>query len=427
MKYRINKVNSWNGWDPLKQVVLGNCYSPEWFRDIKDSSLREMIQKLMSDTLEDLDGIQKTLENLGVDVVRIPENTIEEGTNLTDEGLDSWGKFNQYIKDNKLNYMRNGWSNGLPKPMITPRDYFIVLGDRFFQTSQIAGTEFLEKAGIIDPDIVEGFTKKERENRWDKDGYPSIGPLRFSKQYKKDTAPNWKPEWDQKLTPEQAKVQGQKLWKNSEYMQYTWNTFGFWAPIVTRVGDTLIVDHEDYSNLGQVLLDKFPEFEQTHVAIGGHNDGTFSPVKPGHIVTANWKRDYSESFPGWQVHVVEHPEQVDWSQFQKWLHSKHDVNVRKNWYQEGEMSDQYINFVDDWMNNWVGYVEETVFEVNMLSVSEDTILCLNDNETVQDHLRSIGMTPIYCRFRNRHFWDGGLHCLTLDTVREGGKQNYFNS
>ena len=32
--YKINKVNSWNGWDPLKQVILGNVFEPEFFEDL---------------------------------------------------------------------------------------------------------------------------------------------------------------------------------------------------------------------------------------------------------------------------------------------------------------------------------------------------------------------------------------------------------
>ena len=171
MQYRVDKVNSWNGWDPLKQIILGNCYSPEWFRDIKDLSLRKMLQKLMSDTLEDLDGIQKTLEGLGVDVVRIPENTIETGENLVDDGLDSWGKFNEFISDQKLDSIRMLWRNGLPKPMISPRDYFIVLGDKFVQTSNHAGLESLAEKGIINPDIICGFTKKQRIKQWGTMGY----------------------------------------------------------------------------------------------------------------------------------------------------------------------------------------------------------------------------------------------------------------
>ena len=27
--------------------------------------------------------------------------------------------------------------------------------------------------------------------------------------------------------------------------------------------------------------------------------------------------------------------------------------------------------------------------------------------------------------RHRYFWDGGIHCLTLDLIREEDKENYF--
>ena len=40
-----------------------------------------------------------------------------------------------------------------------------------------------------------------------------------------------------------------------------------------------------------------------------------------------------------------------------------------------------IQFVNTWLNDWVGYVEETVFDVNMLSHrSEYTIICNNYNK-----------------------------------------------
>ena len=29
-------------------------------------------------------------------------------------------------------------------------------------------------------------------------------------------------------------------------------------------------------------------------------------------------------------------------------------------------------------------------------------------------------------FRHQHFWDGAVHCLTMDTIREGGQEDYFN-
>ena len=72
-KFQVNKVNAYNGWDPLKQVILGSAYTPDFFEDVKDTKLRDLLQKLLYETQEDLDNIQKTLENLGVEVVRMPE------------------------------------------------------------------------------------------------------------------------------------------------------------------------------------------------------------------------------------------------------------------------------------------------------------------------------------------------------------------
>ena len=91
MKYRINKVNAWNGWDPLRQVILGDCWQPDMFDDVRDPELRDMLQKILYETKEDLAGIKKTLEDLGVDVVQMPDNVaghdrldrVEELSHLT--------------------------------------------------------------------------------------------------------------------------------------------------------------------------------------------------------------------------------------------------------------------------------------------------------------------------------------------------------
>ena len=63
--------------------------------------------------------------------------------------------------------------------------------------------------------------------------------------------------------------------------------------------------------------------------------------------------------------------------------------------------------------------DETFFEVNMLSLDEKNILTLNYQKEIHDKLKSVGVNPIYTKFRHKRFWDSGLHCLTLDTYREG--------
>jgi hypothetical protein len=156
--------------------------------------------------------------------------------------------------------------------------------------------------------------------------------------------------------------------------------------------------------------------------MGGHNDGVFCPIRPGHIVTTDEKTNYSDTFPGWDVHVIRNPSQaVNISDFN---------NIRKTvngkwWTPESKNNSHYVEFINSWLHEWVGEVEETVFEVNMLVINPELIFCTNYNKGVFDYFEKIGVTPHIVPFRHRFFWDSGLHCLTLDTVREGGMQNYF--
>ena len=50
---------------------------------------------------------------------------------------------------------------------------------------------------------------------------------------------------------------------------------------------------------------------------------------------------------------------------------------------------------------------------------EDGTIQVNYQKEIHDKLKSVGVNPIYVPFRHKRFWDSGLHCLTLDTYREG--------
>ena len=111
------------------------------------------------------------------------------------------------------------------------------------------------------------------------------------------------------------------------------------------------------------------------------------------------------------------------SEFGDWRKEKNFT--RGKWWQSGAKDHpEMVKFVDEWLSKWIGFAEETIFEVNMLSISPELIPSLNKQKDVHDKLKQHGIEPIYCRFRHRNFWDAGLHCLTVDTLREGGQQNY---
>ena len=152
-----------------------------------------------------------------------------------------------------------------------------------------------------------------------------------------------------------------------------------------------------------------------------HSDGAFCVVKPGCIVSLVDTQDYEKEFPGWDVLYL--PDQ-SWSKVSPFLKMKKKVGGR--WWLKGEEhNDQLINFVNTWLKDWVGYVEETVFDVNMLSIDQNTIICNNYNKDVFAHFKRHKVEPIIFNFRHRYFWDGGVHCIVQDLYREGTQEDYF--
>ena len=144
-------------------------------------------------------------------------------------------------------------------------------------------------------------------------------------------------------------------------------------------------------------------------------------VKPGCIVSLDDVHDYKTEFPGWDVLCV--PDQ-SWSKVSPFLKMKEKVGG-KWWLKGEEHNDQLIEFVNTWLNDWVGYVEETVFDVNMLSIDQNTIICNNYNKEVFEYFKKHKVEPILFNFRHRYFWDGGVHCITQDLYREGTQEDYF--
>ncbi|MCX5400293.1 glycine amidinotransferase [Streptomyces sp. NBC_00102] len=64
-------------------------------------------------------------------------------------------------------------------------------------------------------------------------------------------------------------------------------------------------------------------------------------------------------------------------------------------------------------------------DLNVLSVSPDTVLV---NEACPEMMRTLekhGFTVVPVRHRHRRLFGGGFHCFTLDTVRDGGPEDYL--
>jgi len=272
-----------------------------------------------------------------------------------------------------------------PPPM-TPRDYSIMLGSNFFLNT------FCDENNTAcvpsSPDNLIGKLNDMDRKTW-KDVVEHIG----------------------KTNPVYIDV--------PKYLE------NFGAAMTTRIGKDMYIGTQYYdqdlsykiSNLSQ----QFSEYRWHGINTGGHSDGTYCPVTPGLIISLADVPTYSDTFPNWEVVYL--PGQ-SWKLVKPFLDLK-QKNQGKWWIPGFEHDQEVIDVVEQWLGHWTGYVEETVFDVNMLIIDPTNVMVFNYNKQVFDALARHGITPHVVPFRHRYFWDGGIHCVTSDLHREGTMQDYF--
>lgn len=209
---------------------------------------------------------------------------------------------------------------------------------------------------------------------------------------------------------------------NTYRMPYTERTL-IEAPSVTVVGRDVYADQMfgDLAPEQEAELLRYHPFRINSLRIGGHNDGCFHTLKPGAILSLCGIQRYANTFPGWDIGYLQGE---SWEKIQGFMEIKDKVNGK--WWVPGEESnDELIHFVETWLRDWVGYVEESVFDVNVLMLDDRHVCVSNHNEVAFGFFRKHGIEPIVVPWRHRYFWDGGLHCITLDLYRDGGMEDYF--
>jgi glycine amidinotransferase len=155
-------MSIWTNWDPLEEVIVGNCYTsmPEhWNLDIET---RTLLNTILRETKEDLDNLESLLVNLGVIVHRPVPNQFPEEVKL-------------------LNFSILRATNP-----IVPRDQYLVYGNTIYQTYTSMPDRYLDSYNYYEifkdlydrgynwlsqpPPIIKNLSKNEK---WYVDG-PTI-------------------------------------------------------------------------------------------------------------------------------------------------------------------------------------------------------------------------------------------------------------
>lgn len=191
---------------------------------------------------------------------------------------------------------------------------------------------------------------------------------------------------------------------------------------VVRVGRDIVIDcsHYDFEYRNQ--------FEDQHYRIdvvnnGGHMDGCFAILKPGLILANRYYNDYARTFPGWEIIMLDDPTYnaaPSVGNFQKY-----PVYNGKFWDTTVGTNRRFNDHIIQHALDWVGCYTETYFELNCLVVNESNVIMLGYNEAIEKELARRDITVHWVPFRARSFWDGAMHCLTLDIRRQSTIEDFF--
>jgi len=136
-------------------------------------------------------------------------------------------------------------------------------------------------------------------------------------------------------------------------------------------------------------------------------------------MTTRYWNEYTNFWPGWEVINILEPEFAD----HRLRGSPGASNGR--WYvPDLHLPAGFNQHVIDFASDWVGDYRETFFEVNCLMLDSNNIMVLGRNTAARHQLEQRGLRVHEMPFRCRTFWDGGLHCLTLDVRRQGTCVDY---
>ena len=151
----------------------------------------------------------------------------------------------------------------------------------------------------------------------------------------------------------------------------------------------------------------------------GHSDGIYTNIADKVWLTNGNVLNWEKYFPNDSVLDLSKTGINNWTDLKKFRKEK--IELRKTsgkFFISGHtMNEDEINFVEKYLKHWVGYAEETLFDINLIVLDPNNVLVISQNSYVYNFLKEKGINVHQVDWRHRFFWDGGLHCITNEIER----------
>jgi hypothetical protein len=389
-----SSYQKFNTYGQLRSVMLGSYVYPEFFSKIKSASVREPLMRMAQEINEDLEVFEKTLKEYGCTVIR------------PDVPTGYFDSDNTFV------------------PPLHVRNLHTVIGNTMYQLSPDfynPVTPILEKycsnvVNLVDQnDKFYSTSMSAAANNYNQEK-----DIWYSYEKFKELAGSSWPSYQDYVSGVRSDnlIISSELDSFQQVLEYETKEMGaLQAPNVINTPHTIYVDASeycDYSNwLAQHVNDTRPIRQFTSKA--SHVDGCFAVLGNNVILGIDNVIDYQKYFPNYHVVAIPPAEYQDLIDEFKIMKQK----VNGSWWVAGEEgNDEFIQFVEGNLKSWVGYIAESVFDVNVLALDANTICVSNITPVVKEQLRQHNIECIVIPWRHRFFVDGGLHCITLDLFRD---------
>ena len=375
------KINSYNEWDPIKEIIIGRAegranlvlpkgkYIPEETIEQAERLAREAFPQWLTDEInEDLEGLADVCRTAGANVLR-PD-----------------------VSHNNLIY-ETPYVRASGDHVYNMRDLHLVVGDMVIESPSQEQYRYFEAMGLYPiwyEYLKEGF-------RWICGPKPRlVGDYMIT--YQVDGTDEY--------------PDGQKFVKLKE------DEILFEAANTLRMGKDLLYLVSRSGNfvgaqwLQNILGSEYRVHTTDQLYRSSHIDSTALALRPG-LVLLNGSRVTEATCPQflkkWKCvyfnDIVATPERT----------VKFQNDVRKRVHRELKKIG-VDSALDAMASPWIG--------MNFLSLDPSTVVVDKIQVPLIKLLEQNGLTVVPISFRHSYFM-GGIHCSTLDTVREGGLEDYF--
>lgn len=350
----------WTGWDPLEEIIVGDCYSPGDMDWALPENSRDNFNIILKETREDLDYLSRYLESMNVKVHR-PVVT----------------QYRQTVELENFNI-------SIPTAPIVPRDQYLVYGNTVYQTYTSMPERYLDAANY----------------------YPI-----FKQLY--DQGHNWI-----SMPPPVLKnlSKNDRWWINGESIYGSMNNTLLWhTATLFKAGDSII-----YNCKGPGTGTGLDWFKQNCPDTRFIENNSKLTRGWGHIDHGFFMSDDNTVFCSsldWVPGALKNKNIIEIGQYFQRL----GVEKLADEYAAtaGKFSPEWL---EKWLLEWKGYAQQVNFDTNVLVVDPLNIIFSHYHKDLFDFLKNKGITAHVCEQRHGIFWEAGVHCLTLDIKRKGNKR-----